>query len=101
MTAQIIDGRSIAAGLRRDMRAQSDTLEARGLRRPGLAVILVGDDPTSEIHTRNERRACDAALPATINQQPSTRACRAPAVNGQRTTDNADTAARLRLISAP
>jgi len=81
MTAQIIDGRSIAAGLRRDIRAQSDTLDARGLRRPGLAVILVGDDPTSEIHTCNERRARDAASPATID-------ARIPRSGGQRTPHN-------------
>ncbi len=33
----------------------------RGLRRPGLAVVMVGDNPASEIYVRNKRRACEAA----------------------------------------
>jgi len=59
MSGQIIDGRAIADGLKREVRAQSDALAARGLRRPGLAVILVGDDPASEIYVRNKRKACE------------------------------------------
>ncbi len=59
MTGQIIDGRAIANDLKREVRAQVDTLLARGQRRPGLAVILVGDDPASEIYVRNKRKACE------------------------------------------
>ena len=59
MTGQIIDGRAIANDLKREVRTQSDALVARGLRRPGLAVILVGDDPASEIYVRNKRKACE------------------------------------------
>ena len=42
--ARIIDGKAIAQEFRREVRAASDRLVARGLRRPGLAVILVGDE---------------------------------------------------------
>jgi methylenetetrahydrofolate dehydrogenase (NADP+)/methenyltetrahydrofolate cyclohydrolase len=59
MTATIIDGRAIAADIRREVREESDRLAARGKRRPGLAVILVGDDPASHIYVRNKRAACE------------------------------------------
>jgi methylenetetrahydrofolate dehydrogenase (NADP+)/methenyltetrahydrofolate cyclohydrolase len=59
MSGQIIDGRAIADDLKREVRSHSDALVARGLRRPGLAVILVGDDPASEIYVRNKRKACE------------------------------------------
>jgi methylenetetrahydrofolate dehydrogenase (NADP+)/methenyltetrahydrofolate cyclohydrolase len=57
--AQLIDGKAIAADVRREVRIESDRLAARGLRRPGLAVVLVGDDPASHIYVRNKRAACD------------------------------------------
>jgi methylenetetrahydrofolate dehydrogenase (NADP+)/methenyltetrahydrofolate cyclohydrolase len=57
--ARIIDGKAIAAEVRRDVRRASDRLAERGLRRPGLAVILVGDDPASQIYVRNKRMACE------------------------------------------
>jgi methylenetetrahydrofolate dehydrogenase (NADP+)/methenyltetrahydrofolate cyclohydrolase len=59
MAGQIIDGKAIAAGVKREVREQSDRLAAAGLRRPGLAVLLVGDDPASEIYVRNKRLACE------------------------------------------
>jgi len=58
-TGQIIDGKAIAADLKRDVRTQSDALAARGLRRPGLAVVLVGTDPASSVYVRNKRKACE------------------------------------------
>src|SRR5262245_36237455 len=57
--AQLIDGKAIAADFRREVRIASDHLAARGLRRPGLAVVLVGDDPASHIYVRNKRAACE------------------------------------------
>jgi methylenetetrahydrofolate dehydrogenase (NADP+)/methenyltetrahydrofolate cyclohydrolase len=59
MAANIIDGKAIAAAIRREVREGSDRLVAAGKRRPGLAVILVGDDPASEIYVRNKRTACE------------------------------------------
>ena len=55
--ARIIDGKAIAQEFRREVRAASDRLVARGLRRPGLAVILVGDDAASPVYVRNKRLA--------------------------------------------
>jgi methylenetetrahydrofolate dehydrogenase (NADP+) / methenyltetrahydrofolate cyclohydrolase len=59
VTAKIIDGRAIATDLKRDVRAQSDAMAERGLRRPGLAVVLVGEDPASAVYVRNKRRSCE------------------------------------------
>lgn len=59
MPAKIIDGRAVADELKKDVRAQTDALAARGQRRPGLAVILVGADPASSIYVRNKRRSCE------------------------------------------
>jgi methylenetetrahydrofolate dehydrogenase (NADP+)/methenyltetrahydrofolate cyclohydrolase len=59
MAAQIIDGKAIAADIRREVREASDRLAAQGKRRPGLAVVLVGDDPASHVYVRNKRMACE------------------------------------------
>ena len=61
MSARIIDGKSIAANVRKQVRAQVDARLAAGRRRPGLAVVLVGNDPASEIYVRNKRLACEEA----------------------------------------
>jgi methylenetetrahydrofolate dehydrogenase (NADP+)/methenyltetrahydrofolate cyclohydrolase len=61
MTAQLIDGKSIAEGIKRSIRTQTDALAARGARRPGLAVVMVGDAAASAIYVRNKRRSCDVA----------------------------------------
>jgi methylenetetrahydrofolate dehydrogenase (NADP+)/methenyltetrahydrofolate cyclohydrolase len=58
-TATVIDGKAIAREIREEVRAATDRLEARGLRRPGLAVVLVGDNPASQVYVRNKRLACE------------------------------------------
>lgn len=55
--AQVIDGKSVAAGVRAEVRARVETLKARGLA-PGLATVLVGDDPASAIYVGNKERIC-------------------------------------------
>ncbi|MEK7322992.1 MAG: bifunctional methylenetetrahydrofolate dehydrogenase/methenyltetrahydrofolate cyclohydrolase FolD [Pseudomonadota bacterium] len=59
MSAQIIDGKAIAAGIRREVKQRVRQRLADGLRPPGLAVILVGADPASEVYVYNKRKACD------------------------------------------
>jgi len=61
MTAQIIDGKQIASELRKDLKSRIDTRLSKGLRKPGLAVILVGNDPASEVYVRNKRKGCEDA----------------------------------------
>jgi methylenetetrahydrofolate dehydrogenase (NADP+)/methenyltetrahydrofolate cyclohydrolase len=59
MSARIIDGKSIAGSIRQQIGQSIDERLAAGKRRPGLAVILVGNDPASEIYVRNKRLACE------------------------------------------
>ena len=59
MTAQIIDGKKIAAELRQTVKKRVETRLEKGLRRPGLAVILLGHDPASEVYVRNKRNGCE------------------------------------------
>jgi methylenetetrahydrofolate dehydrogenase (NADP+)/methenyltetrahydrofolate cyclohydrolase len=59
MPATIIDGKAISRDVRREVRERTDGLAARGLRRPGLAVVLVGDDHASQVYVRNKRAACE------------------------------------------
>ncbi|MGT2474666.1 bifunctional methylenetetrahydrofolate dehydrogenase/methenyltetrahydrofolate cyclohydrolase FolD [Paraburkholderia terrae] len=58
MTAQIIDGRHLARRLRARFRERVAALSARGVV-PGLAVVLVGDNPASELYVANKVRACE------------------------------------------
>lgn len=59
MSAQIIDGKTIAAKLRQDIKARVEQRHAKGLRAPGLAVVLVGADPASQVYVGSKRRACE------------------------------------------
>jgi methylenetetrahydrofolate dehydrogenase (NADP+)/methenyltetrahydrofolate cyclohydrolase len=59
MSARIIDGKRIAEEFRREVRAGTDALERAGGRRPGLAVVMVGDNAASAVYVRNKRRACE------------------------------------------
>ena len=59
MSAKLIDGKAISKALKADVRLATDALVARGARRPGLAVVLVGSDPASAIYVRNKRISCE------------------------------------------
>ena len=59
MSAQILDGKAIAADLRQSIKSSVTNRIAAGLRPPGLAVILVGEDPASQVYVRNKRRSCE------------------------------------------
>jgi methylenetetrahydrofolate dehydrogenase (NADP+)/methenyltetrahydrofolate cyclohydrolase len=61
MTAKLIDGKGIAAAVRHSVRTRVEARRKNKLRIPGLAVVLVGQDPASEIYVRNKRKACDEA----------------------------------------
>lgn len=55
----IIDGKKTAADIRQELKGQVAALTARHGRAPGLAVILVGGDPASQVYVRNKERACE------------------------------------------
>ena len=75
MTATIIDGKAVAAILRDTIKNDAAKLIAAG-RQPGLAVIMVGDNPASDVYVRNKIGACEKTnirsiehrLPATVTQ---------------------------------
>ena len=58
MTARIIDGKALSGRIQDELRSRVEALAAKG-RRPGLAVVLVGDDPASQVYVRNKIRACE------------------------------------------
>ena len=58
MSAKIIDGKQVAARCREELKQQVAALRARWII-PGLAVILVGEDPASQVYVRNKHRACE------------------------------------------
>ena len=61
MTAEVLDGKAIAADLRRRVAGVVAARVAAGRRAPGLATVLVGDDPASHIYVGNKRKACEEA----------------------------------------
>ena len=61
MTAFIIDGKAMALQIREEVAAAAASFKAESGVTPGLAAILVGDDPASHIYVRNKGRACDEA----------------------------------------
>jgi len=74
--AKIIDGKAISAALRGEIAAEVTELKKQGIT-PGLAVILVGEDPASQTYVRNKQKACEEVgfhgeqinLPATTTQE--------------------------------
>lgn len=56
--AQIIDGKAVSKAVRQRVAAETEELKKKGIT-PGLAVILVGDDPASQVYVRNKERACE------------------------------------------
>ncbi|WP_136255154.1 bifunctional methylenetetrahydrofolate dehydrogenase/methenyltetrahydrofolate cyclohydrolase FolD [Onishia niordana] len=61
MSAQLIDGKAIAAQVRQQVARQVEARRESGARRPGLAVVLVGEDPASEVYVRHKHLACEEA----------------------------------------
>jgi len=58
MTAGLLDGTATAKAIKDELRAEIEALRARGVR-PGLGVVLAGDNPASAVYVRNKTRACD------------------------------------------
>lgn len=71
MTAQLLDGKALAATIREEISAEIQQRQQNGLRQPGLAVILVGEDHASEIYVRNKRQACESVgIKSIYHQKP-------------------------------
>lgn len=75
-TDNILDGKSLARELRAEMASRVQNAVAAGVRPPGLAVILVGDNPASQVYVRNKQKACTetgiASLPFLLPETVTT-----------------------------
>lgn len=72
MTAKLIDGKALAAKIRGEIRTRVDQMTSLNHRAPGLAVILVGNDPASEVYVNNKRKACaDSGITSVAHDLPS------------------------------
>jgi methylenetetrahydrofolate dehydrogenase (NADP+)/methenyltetrahydrofolate cyclohydrolase len=99
MAAQILDGKSLAAQLRAELRRKVEALAQRGIR-PGLAVLLAGDDPASRVYVRNKILASEQTgvasslieLPASVSESELLQRIEAL---------NADTAVHAILVQLP
>ncbi|MBP8035166.1 MAG: bifunctional methylenetetrahydrofolate dehydrogenase/methenyltetrahydrofolate cyclohydrolase FolD [Burkholderiaceae bacterium] len=71
MTARVIDGVKLAATIREDVAARTAVLATHGIK-PGLAVVLVGSDPASQVYVRNKVTACEkAGMHSVLEQYPA------------------------------
>jgi methylenetetrahydrofolate dehydrogenase (NADP+)/methenyltetrahydrofolate cyclohydrolase len=116
MTARLIDGAAVAKRVRQEVTGGVSALVAAGFPAPGLATVLVGEDPASQVYVRNKRRQCVEAglvdlhrhLPAEIAQEELEAVidelAADPAVSGillqLPVPDHLDSAALLRRIPA-
>ena len=72
MTAQLIDGNALSRQLRAQVASRAAALKARGVT-PGLAVVLVGDNPASQVYVRNKVKACvEAGLHSVLEKYEAT-----------------------------
>jgi methylenetetrahydrofolate dehydrogenase (NADP+)/methenyltetrahydrofolate cyclohydrolase len=77
VACRLLDGKALAEEIRREVAGKVARLAEEHGRRPGLVVVLVGDDPASRVYVRNKRKACDEAgfggdvlrLPADTTQE--------------------------------
>src|SRR6201996_1157596 len=77
MAATVIDGKASAAKLREKIAAYTAELKSKHGIQPGLATVLVGEDPASEVYVKNKRKTAEAlgfnslhvALPADTSQE--------------------------------
>jgi methylenetetrahydrofolate dehydrogenase (NADP+)/methenyltetrahydrofolate cyclohydrolase len=70
MSATVIDGKAVAASVRERVRGEVEGLAAELGRPPGLATVLVGDDPASAIYVRRKREACEEVGIRSIHNEP-------------------------------
>lgn len=76
MSAQLIEGKKISDSIREEIKLEAERLKGEGVT-PGLVVILVGEDPASQVYVRNKAKACEqlgyysevVRLPAETSQQ--------------------------------
>jgi methylenetetrahydrofolate dehydrogenase (NADP+) / methenyltetrahydrofolate cyclohydrolase len=72
VTARIIDGKAVARHLRAEYASRVARLKSQHGVQPGIAVILVGDNPASQVYVRNKIRACqETGIHSELHQMPA------------------------------
>ena len=73
---KIIDGKKLAAEIREEVGVEVKKLKKKGIT-PGLAVVLVGDDPASHVYVRNKHQACiDLGMNSYVHRLPKSASAR-------------------------
>ncbi|HAG90527.1 MAG TPA: bifunctional methylenetetrahydrofolate dehydrogenase/methenyltetrahydrofolate cyclohydrolase FolD [Bdellovibrionales bacterium] len=73
VTVKVLDGKLVSKHLRNQIRAQVAEFKEQGKRSPGLAVIIVGDDPASQVYVRHKIKACkEVGIESFEYQAPAT-----------------------------
>src|SRR3954470_6669578 len=70
MAARVIDGKAIGADKRAEVAAAVERMREAGEEPPGLATVLVGDDPASQVYVANKHKACAEAGIRSIGHEP-------------------------------
>ena len=71
MTAKIIDGKAIAQEVRLEWKERAERLRAKGMK-PGLAVVIIGDNPASRVYVRHKTKACaDVGIHSELHEFPA------------------------------
>jgi methylenetetrahydrofolate dehydrogenase (NADP+)/methenyltetrahydrofolate cyclohydrolase len=71
--ATVMDGKALAAKVRAELKSKVDEYKAKSGRVPGLAVVLVGEDPASQVYVRMKNKACEeAGYKSIVNRMPDT-----------------------------
>ena len=73
MTAQLLDGRELARQLQDEIQEEVAAFVRQAGVTPGLAAVLVGEDPASEVYVRNKQKACErVGIASTLHRLPAT-----------------------------
>jgi methylenetetrahydrofolate dehydrogenase (NADP+)/methenyltetrahydrofolate cyclohydrolase len=71
--AELIDGKALAKEVRAEVKARAEAFEATHNRKPGLHVVLVGEDPASQVYVRNKERAAEkCGIAGAVHRLPAT-----------------------------
>ncbi len=100
MPARLLDGKQIADAIKAELAQQVQAFTQQTSRKPGLAAVIVGDNPASQIYVRNKRRACEqVGMTSWLHQLPE--ACSQTELLALLTRLNADAAAHGILVQFP
>src|SRR3954470_15660214 len=99
MTAQLIDGNALAKKIRAEVAGRTQALKARGIQ-PALSIILVGEDPASQVYTKHKvNDSAETGLAATLERYPA--GMTQEALLGRIRELNADTKVHGILVQLP